>query len=1263
MTVKQHYKVITLNVNGLHNPIKRSKAIAKMKRGKYDIIFWQETHCSDAEHEKIRKMGFKNLYYSSYSKGNSRGVAILLPSRLNFQFSSQVSDKEGRYILVKGYIDHKEVTLLNVYRPPGKDNSLIKRIFDLIATEISGVFICGGDWNICLNTSIDSSSKIKKPQAEAILVKKMLKEVGMMDVWRSLYPTNRSYTFFSHSHRVHSRLDYFFMLNADRHRIVECEIGVKDVSDHADVCLTLHLDNDRKETLWRLNTSFLKDGEFHNFVEKEIRDYTDYNNDTCTSPSIFWDALKAVLRGKLIMWSSMKKKERERRINDLTAELKSLEQKHMQNNNNDLLENIAEIKQTLNRAYEDQIEKKTKFMKQNYYENGPKAKKLLAWRLRKQQADRFIHKVKNPQDDNIHYNLKDIQNSFAAFYTQLYTQPHPLDQEATNRFLSSLDLPSIGTEQNERLNQLITEEEISRTISKLKVNKMAGEDGYPAEWYRHFRKLIIPQLKNCFNHILTGGEIPPSWKRAVISVIHKPGKDKIECGSYRPISVLNIDYRIFATILAKRLESIVPELTDTDQSGFVRNRQTHDNVRRALHLFDKMKNKESIAISLDAEKAFDSVGWEYLYLVLNRFGFNSNIIGCIRSLYDSPSARIKINGDLSDTVNLERGCRQGCPLSATFFALFIEPLAQAIREHKNISGIIIGDSEHKACLYADDVLLTLSNPKVSLPNLLSLLKEFGTYSGYKLNLQKTQIISFNYHPSIDIKKLSKFNWKNNKIKYLGIQIPKDLSRLFEENYAILTSNIKADIQRWSLLPMNMYNRIDSIKMNVLPRILYLFLALPIRIPPNQFYDWNRMMSHFIWAKQKPRIKFQTLQLQKEKGGLAVPCLEDYYKAAQLRVLIGWSDPTCEAKWKEIDQSYFDTPLQSMLGDKPLLNKHLNSQLLPPWITVPIEIWFKILKNSNTERSARCLRWPAYDSEFLPSKTDCGFVHWSQKGITGYWALSDKKVLKSYSQLSETYNLQKHDLFRYLQLRHYYDKNINFMEEEVGLVKLLVESCKGNAPKKQISKVYTCLQATRNLSTTYIRQTWEKEADILISEDDWLNICKTAMNTSSSGTWREFIWKNIVRFFISPYVKSKQCKDPDKAVCWRNCGDIKANHFHVFWSCTKITPFWSMVVKEIKSITGLDLLYDFTIVYLGNLPQELTKSEKYLLSILLAGAKKAITRKWLCEDVPSKTDWFQIITDIREMERLTFSIRLASDKCKHYWKKWDNYMKRNSAFRY
>lgn len=480
--------------------------------------------------------------------------------------------------------------------------------------------------------------------------------------------------------------------------------------------------------------------------------------------------------------------------------------------------------------------------------------------------------------------------------------------------------------------------------------------------------------------------------------------------------------------------------------------------------------------------------------------------------------------------------------------------------------------------------------------------------------------------------------------------------MFEENYTALTSNIKADIQRWSLLPMSMHNKIDIVKMNLLPRLLYLFQALSIHIPSKQFCDWNRIISNFIWGKQKPRIKLQTLQLQKEEGGLALPCFENYYKAAQIRVIMSWCDPKCEAKWKKIDQSFFDTPLQSLLGDKTLLKHHLNSQKLPPWILGPIEVWLKILKNSDTERSARHLRWPAYDSEFLPSRTDRGFVRWSQKGITGYWTISNTKVLKTFLQISEKHNLEKHDLFRYFQLRHYFEHNIKLLkEEETGLVKLLLDSCKGNVSKKPISKIYKCLQTIKNLSTTYIKKAWEKETGVEISVDDWLNICKATMTTSSSSLWREFTWKNVVRFFITPYIKSKHHKDPDKAHCWRECGNLVAGHFHIFWQCAKITPYWTNVVTEIKKIMRFDLPCDFLTIYLGNLPQELRKSDKYLLLILLAGAKKAITRKWLCEDAPSTKEWIQVVSEIYDMERLTFSIRLSSDKCQQYWKKWDIYM--------
>lgn len=100
----------------------------------------------------------------------------------------------------------------------------------------------------------------------------MLKETGMIDIWRELHPSVRQFTFFSHPHTVYSRVDYFFMLHADRHRITGCDIGTRDVSDHAGVYLRLHLDVQLKDTMWRLNTSLLNDPQCMEYIKKEIKD-------------------------------------------------------------------------------------------------------------------------------------------------------------------------------------------------------------------------------------------------------------------------------------------------------------------------------------------------------------------------------------------------------------------------------------------------------------------------------------------------------------------------------------------------------------------------------------------------------------------------------------------------------------------------------------------------------------------------------------------------------------------------------------------------------------------------------------------------------------------------------------------------------------------------------------------------------------------------------------------------------------------------------
>lgn len=121
---------------------------------------------------------------------------------------------------------------------------------------------------------------------------------------------------------------------------------------------------------------------------------------------------------------------------------------------------------------------------------------------------------------------------------------------------------------------------------------------------------------------------------------------------------------------------------------------------------------------MDAEKAFDRVEWPYLFYTLKKFGFGNNFISWIKLLYASPLACVRTNNDLSNYFPLNRGTRQGCPLSPLLFAIAIEPLAIALRASQ-ICGISRGGAEHRLALYADDLLLFISDPDNSIPRFVS----------------------------------------------------------------------------------------------------------------------------------------------------------------------------------------------------------------------------------------------------------------------------------------------------------------------------------------------------------------------------------------------------------------------------------------------------------------------------------------------------------------------------------------------------------------
>lgn len=1250
-------KFISFNVNGLLNPIKRSRILSKVKKEQAHVVYLQETHLKDNEHEKLKRMGFTKVFFSSYKSGHRRGVAILISSKLNFEKLFEIRDREGRFILVRGKIDGKSITLFNIYAPPGSDIGFFQKMCNIMVTETEGLLICGGDLNIHWQPKLDSSSK--KTHDTKSLHKKvntLFEDVGLIDIWRDTFPNRRDYTHYSAPHSLYTRIDYFITFGKDKDKISTCGIGTIDISDHAPIYLSVDFDLQPKNSTWKLNSSLLNDPHFKEQIRREIDLYLEFNDNGEVSPPILWDTLKAVLRGKIIAISSYKKRMRNKKVEDLRSKLKELESKHKWSLSQDTLEEIRKIRNEINSLEVQEIKKNLMFLKQRYYEGGSKSMKILAWKLKKKVAENTIHRIRDPKTKEIKSKLSEIHEAFELFYKTLYSKVPGGSITQIDTYLNSLDLPTLNEEQNRMLTADITEEELKNAISRLKTNKSPGSDGYTAEWYKEFRNELTPIILSTLNWALRKAHTPPSWKEAIISAIPKEGKDKLECGSFRPISVLNVDYKLFTSIMAKRCEKFLPTLIHNDQTGFIQQRQTQDNIRKTLHIMDHIQrnNIEAIVISVDAEKAFDSVRWVFLYRVLRRFGFHDTIIKTIQALYDNPTAKIKINGYLSDSFILERGTRQGCAWSPLLFALYLEPLAQYIRQKKDIKGITIKGKEHKLACYADDILIYLGQPTYSLPTLMESLEQYGQLAGYKLNIGKTQLLSYNYSPPGEIESRYPLVWQTESFKYLGINVPKDLAKLSDCNYSPIHKSIKEDIARWNLIPfLSLSSRIESIKMNILPRLLYLFQTLPIEINQNQFNEWDKMLSRYIWQGKRPRVRLKTMQLAKDKGGWGLPSLRDYYFAAQMRALICWCNPSYNAQWKNIEEKVTSIPIQATLADNNLQG-YIHT-IDNPWVKLTLKIWKTIIKEYKLEGDIVILKWCAYDSDFSPNKLDSRFKDWTAKGITALCNVMKGGTLLSFETLKEKHLLEKQDFYRYLQMRHYVDntKVENVNEASTYLMELFRKAYNSDTNIRTISGIYKGLSNLKTHSTLYIKNKWEKEGGMSISEEEWTTIWRYQWKCTSSQKWREFAWKSLIRYFVTPSQKSHY--DGKPPVCWRNCGNQNANQYHVFWDCAVIRDYWKAIHNALQDIFKCEMPPDDKTMLFGHIPQEWWKGDKHLMNILLVASKKTLTRKWLSRESPTLNVWMEVTMDIYKMEKITAAVNHNLEQFNSRWEKWVEYV--------
>ncbi|KAF0691461.1 hypothetical protein As57867_017265, partial [Aphanomyces stellatus] len=345
-------------------------------------------------------------------------------------------------------------------------------------------------------------------------------------------------------------------------------------------------------------------------------------------------------------------------------------------------------------------------------------------------------------------NLVSTQNGISDvlvdYYSDLFAPPptRPQDDDLS-AFLGPLTRDKqLSDRAKMELAAPLRPYEFYHAIRKSSSNSAPGPNALPFEVLNlapHKWSLILELV---FTHQLhRHPRLTPIQLVSTLVLLHKKGPKSL-AKNYRPISLLNVDVKILTSILANRLQRHIRNIIHYDQQGFIRRSNIQTNIQRLddMMQFIKLHSPSSIVALLDFEKAFDRVDHSYLLTVLRHYGFPQVFVDMVRVLFSDRRSKILVNSHLSKSVRLHRGVLQGDPLSPLLFVIALEPMCQLLRQNPGY-GIKTGDTIHTGSYFADDCQLYAANEEC-LHRQLALVQSFCDKSGFRLNVDKTQILTF-----------------------------------------------------------------------------------------------------------------------------------------------------------------------------------------------------------------------------------------------------------------------------------------------------------------------------------------------------------------------------------------------------------------------------------------------------------------------------------------------------------------------------------------